>query len=92
MDFELSKEHQLLRELYRSFAQNEVKPHAEETDEQERFPVETVKLLGRYGFMGIPYPKEYGGLRNGYRRTFKGVRHYRRGSIRSHLLVLRTHL
>ena len=61
MDFELSKEHQLLRELYRSFAQNEVKPHAEETDEQERFPVETVKLLGRYGFMGIPYPKEYGG-------------------------------
>ena len=61
MDFELSKEHQLLRELYRSFARNEVKPHAEETDEQERFPVETVKLLGRYGFMGIPYPKEYGG-------------------------------
>ncbi|MDO4567379.1 MAG: acyl-CoA dehydrogenase [Clostridia bacterium] len=61
MDFQLSKEHALLRELYRSFAQAEVKPLAEEIDEQERFPVETVKQLGRYGFMGIPYPKEYGG-------------------------------
>jgi len=61
MDFTLPKEHVLLRELYKKFAETEVKPLAEETDEQERFPVETVKKLGRYGFMGIPFPKEYGG-------------------------------
>ena len=38
MDFVLSKEHQLLRKMYRDFAENEVKPLAEELDEEERFP------------------------------------------------------
>ncbi len=61
MEFSLSKKHLLLRDLYRKFAEEEVKPLAEELDEQERFPVETVKKLARYGFMGIPFPKEYGG-------------------------------
>lgn len=61
MDFTLPKEHLLLREMYRKFAENEVKPFAEEVDEEERFPVETVKKLARYGFLGIPFPKEYGG-------------------------------
>ncbi|MBE5785208.1 MAG: acyl-CoA dehydrogenase [Clostridiales bacterium] len=61
MDFTLSKQHQLLRDMYRQFAETEVKPLAEEIDEEERFPVETVKKLARYGFMGIPFPKKYGG-------------------------------
>ncbi len=61
MNFSLSKEHEMLREMYRSFTINEVKPLAEELDEEERFPVETVKKLARYGFFGIPFPKEYGG-------------------------------
>lgn len=61
MDFTLSKEHLMLQDMFRSFAQNEVKPLAEEVDEQERFPVETVQKLGRYGIMGIPFPKKYGG-------------------------------
>ncbi len=61
MDFSLSKEHRLLKEMYSKFAENEVKPLAEEIDEEERFPVETVEKLKRYGFLGIPIPKEYGG-------------------------------
>ncbi len=61
MDFSLSKEHKLLKEMYSKFAENEVKPLAEEIDEEERFPVETVEKLKRYGFLGIPIPKEYGG-------------------------------
>ena len=52
MDFNLSQEHLMLRDLYRKFAENEVKPLAEEVDEEERFPMETVKKLARYGFMG----------------------------------------
>lgn len=47
--------------MYRKFAEVEVKPLAEEVDEEERFPVETVEKLKRYGFLGIPFPKEYGG-------------------------------
>ena len=61
MDFQLSKEHLLAQEMYRAFAEKEVKPIAGEIDEEERFPEETVKKLARYGMLGIPFPKEYGG-------------------------------
>ncbi len=61
MDFTLSKKHQMAQQLFRDFAQNEVKPLAQEVDETEVFPAETVKKMQKYGFMGIPIPKEYGG-------------------------------
>ena len=61
MDFTLNKEHEMARQLFRDFAQNEVKPLAQEVDEEERFPRETVEKMARYGFLGIPVPKEYGG-------------------------------
>jgi butyryl-CoA dehydrogenase len=61
MNFQLSKEHQMARQLFRDFAVNEVEPLAQEIDEEERFPLETVEKLSKYGFMGIPFPKEYGG-------------------------------
>jgi butyryl-CoA dehydrogenase len=51
----------MARQLFRSFAVNEVEPLAQEIDEQERFPLETVEKMQKYGFMGIPFPKQYGG-------------------------------
>lgn len=61
MDFELSKEHQMLQKLYRDFAENEVEPIAAEIDEEERFPSETIPKLAKIGMMGIPWPKEVEG-------------------------------
>ena len=61
MDFHLSKEQEMLRKMYRDFAENEVKPLAEDVDENERFPEETVKKMAKLGMMGIYFPKEYGG-------------------------------
>ena len=61
MDFTLDKKHEMARGLFRDFAETEVKPLAQETDETEQFPAETVAKMGKYGFMGIPVPKEYGG-------------------------------
>ena len=61
MDFHLSKEHLLVRKMYREFAENEVKPLAEELDEEERFPMETVEKMAKLGMMGIYFPKQYGG-------------------------------
>ena len=61
MNFKFSKEHSMLQTMYREFAEKEVKPLAQHVDESEEFPVETVKKLARYGFLGIPFPKEYGG-------------------------------
>ena len=61
MDFTLSKQHEMARQLFKDFAENEVKPLAQEVDEQHRFPRETVEKMAKYGFLGIPVPKEYGG-------------------------------
>ena len=61
MDFALDKKHEMARSLFREFAQNEVKPLAQEVDETEEFPMETLKKMQKIGFMGIPVPKEYGG-------------------------------
>ena len=61
MDFTLSKEHEMARQLFKDFAENEVKPLAQEIDEEHRFPRETVEKMGKYGFLGIPVPKELGG-------------------------------
>ena len=61
MDFHLSKEHEMIRKMYREFAENEVKPLAEEIDETERFPMETIEKAAKLGMMGIYFPKKYGG-------------------------------
>ena len=61
MDFHLTNEQLMLRKMYREFAENEVKPLAEEIDEEERFPMETVEKMAKLGMMGIYFPKEYGG-------------------------------
>ena len=61
MDFTLSKEHEMARQLFKDFAENEVKPLAQEVDETEVFPRATVDKMAKLGFLGIPVPKEYGG-------------------------------
>ena len=61
MDFQLDQQHEMARALFKDFAEKEVKPNAIEVDETEVFPMETVKKMQKYGFMGIPIPKEYGG-------------------------------
>jgi len=61
MEFKLSNEHKMLRKMYQAFVENEVKPLAQEIDEEERFPSETVAKLAKLGMMGIPFPRKYGG-------------------------------
>ena len=61
MDFTLDKKHEMARTLFQEFAEKEVKPLAQEVDETEEFPRETVTKMQKLGFMGIPIPKEYGG-------------------------------
>lgn len=61
MDFALSKEHEMHRKLFREFAEQEIKPNAVITDETEEFPRQNVDKMGKYGFMGIAVPREFGG-------------------------------
>lgn len=66
MDYLLTKEQLLARELFREFAEKEVKPLAQKVDEEEYFPIETVKKMAEIGMMGIPFPKEIGGAGGDY--------------------------
>ncbi len=61
MDFQLNKQHELVRKMVREFAKNEIEPIASEIDETEEFPAEIVKKMGKLGIMGLPIPREYGG-------------------------------
>ena len=61
MDFDLSDDHQLLRQTVRDFAEERIAPVAEELDREHRFPYEIVEALAELGLMGIPIPEEHGG-------------------------------
>ncbi|WP_291649851.1 acyl-CoA dehydrogenase [Clostridium sp.] len=61
MNFQLTREQELVRQMVREFALNEVKPIAAEIDETERFPMENVEKMAKLGMLGIPFAKEYGG-------------------------------
>lgn len=61
MNFQLTREQELVRQMVREFAVNEVKPIAAEIDETERFPIENVEKMAKLGMLGIPFAKEYGG-------------------------------
>ena len=58
---EFTDEQQMIRDLARDFADNEIKPIAVEIDREGRFPAELVKKMGELGFMGIFVPEQYGG-------------------------------
>jgi len=61
MDFNLSTEQEMVRDLCRNFAKNEVMPIAEELDKTGQFPYDVWKKMGDLGICGIPFPQECGG-------------------------------
>ena len=61
MDFNLSAEQVMVRDLCRNFAKNEIKPIAEEMDRAGQFPYEVWKKMGNLGICGIPFPEDCGG-------------------------------
>lgn len=63
----------LFEQMIKDFAEKEVKPLAQEVDEQERFPVETVEKMAKAGLFGIIVPKEYGGAGGNYNMYISAV-------------------
>jgi len=61
MDFTLTTEQQMIRDLCRNFAKNEILPIAEEMDHTGQFPYDVWKKMGNLGIVGIPIPEEFGG-------------------------------
>ena len=67
MDFALSEELEMLRDMARDFASEKIAPFADEWDEKHYFPYEEViKPMGELGFFGTVIPEEYGGNNMGW--------------------------
>lgn len=61
MNFELTKEQQMVRDMVRDFAENEIAPNAIHYDKTAQFPEDVFTKMGGLGLLGIPFPEEYGG-------------------------------
>ncbi len=61
MDFTLNEEQLAIRDTCREFAEQEIKPLAEEMDRTGKFPYALVRKMGELGLLGLPFPEEYGG-------------------------------
>lgn len=57
----LSREQEAFRAEVREFCERVLAPAADEIDQQERFPKEILREMGKRGYLGIPYDKKYGG-------------------------------
>lgn len=66
LDFGHGENIDMLRDMVRSFAQNEIAPLAARIDEENEFPQEMWRKLGELGLLGITVSEEYGGVDMGY--------------------------
>jgi alkylation response protein AidB-like acyl-CoA dehydrogenase len=62
MDFDLTEEQIMIRNLTKDFAEKEILPKARDDDRNERFPKDILDKMAPLGFLGAPLPEEYGGL------------------------------
>jgi alkylation response protein AidB-like acyl-CoA dehydrogenase len=61
MDFTLTEEQQMVRDMARKFAEAEIKPVAARLDATHEHPAEIIRKLAELKFLGIAVPEEYGG-------------------------------
>jgi len=66
MDRYLSEEHQRFQEEVREFASEAIRPVARDLDHRSEFPWENVRAMAERGWLGIPIPREYGGMGRDY--------------------------
>ena len=61
MEYLLTEEQIMMRDMVSKFAKEEIAPVASENEKNSTFPAEIIKKAGELGLMGIGYPAEYGG-------------------------------
>ncbi|HMK49181.1 MAG TPA: acyl-CoA dehydrogenase family protein [Thermodesulfovibrionales bacterium] len=65
MDYFLSEDQVMIRDLVRQIAEEKVVPVRAELDEEEKFPWEIMEVLAQSDLFGLFIPEEYGGLGKG---------------------------
>ncbi|MFA7676928.1 MAG: acyl-CoA dehydrogenase family protein [Candidatus Omnitrophota bacterium] len=65
VDYPLTEEQKMLRELCRQIAEEKIRPFSRELDEKEEFPSEIIKTLGQSDLFSLCIPQSYGGMGSG---------------------------
>ena len=87
MDFNLTEEQQMVREMCQSFAENELAPKAEHYDRTHEFPWEHVNKLKEMGMFGVVYPEEYNGSAMDYLSYAIAVEELSRGCASTGVII-----
>jgi alkylation response protein AidB-like acyl-CoA dehydrogenase len=66
MDFDLTPDQRMIRDMARDYAQNELRPHAAEWDKAGWIPDTTIAQMGELGLLGMVVPEEWGGAYTDY--------------------------
>ena len=74
MNFDLSENEMMIKQMVKDFAEKEIRPNIMKWDESQEFPVELFKKAGELGLMGILVPTEYGGAGMGYNEYIMVIR------------------
>lgn len=61
MNFDKNENQEMIAQMVRDFAEKEIRPNMKKWDDDEIFPIETMKKMGELGLLGIFIPEEYGG-------------------------------
>jgi alkylation response protein AidB-like acyl-CoA dehydrogenase len=61
MDFQLTEEQKMVRNMARDFTQNEIEPHVDEWEEAGAIPRDVLDKMAALGILGGPFPEKYGG-------------------------------
>ncbi|SFG46901.1 Acyl-CoA dehydrogenase [Desulfotomaculum arcticum] len=79
MDFYLTKDQKMIRDVVRDFAEQEIVPRASEIDKSGQFPLDIVNKMAEMDLMGLPFPEEYGGAGADYTSYCLAVEEITRG-------------
>jgi len=90
MDFNLTREQQMIKKMIKKFAETEIEPIAEMIDAEAEYPKETVAKLGELGVMGMPFPQEYGGAGADYIAYIMAIEELSK-VCGSHGVIVQTH-
>src|SRR6056297_2010786 len=90
MNFNPTKEQEMVRKMVRQFAETEIKPIAADIDEKAEYPYETMEKAAKLGLMGMPFPKKYGGSETDYVTYVTAIEELSR-VCGSHGVIVQTH-
>lgn len=73
MHNDLTENQKMIAQMVRDFGEKEIRPNLMKWDEEQYFPIDTMRKMGELGLLGVFVPEEYGGSGFGYYEYYTAV-------------------